>query len=64
MELTKAVEPEKVRKWAEEIVVISPPSKIKIQTTGPGAQTILDESPPEGMTWSVFIRVEAAETEQ
>lgn len=64
MELTTAVTPEKVRKWGEEIVVISPPSKIKIQTTGPGAQTILDESPPEGMTWSVFIRIEAAETEQ
>ena len=63
MELQISTTPEKVRKWGEEIVVISPPSKIKIQTTGPGAQVLLEEAPPDGKTWSIFIRVEAAESD-
>ena len=63
MDLQTSTSPKKVRKWGEEVIVISPPSKLKIQTTGPGAQTILEEGPPDGMTWSIFIRVEAAETD-
>lgn len=62
MNLQTSTTPERVRKWGEETVTISPPSKLKIQTTGPGAQIILDEGPPDGMTWTIFIRVEAAET--
>ena len=64
MILQTAMTPTRVRKWGEDVVVISPPSKIKIQTTGPGATVILDEAPPEGKTWSIFIRVEAAETDE
>lgn len=64
MELILSTSPEKVRKWGEEVVVISPPSKLKIQITGPDAQSILDEGPDAGKVWSIFIRVEAAETDE
>ena len=63
MELQTSTTPERVRKWGEQVIAISPPSKIKIQTTGPGAQVLLDEAPPDGKTWSIFIRVEAAESD-
>jgi len=63
MNLQTSTTPERVRKWGEETVTISPPSKIKIQTTGPGAQTLLDVSPPDGKIWTIFIRVEAAESD-
>ena len=63
MDLQTSTTPERVRKWGEEVVIITPPSKIKIQTTGPGAMVLLEEAPPDGKTWSVFIRVEAAETD-
>ena len=64
MNLQTSTTPERVRKWGEEVVVITPPSKIKIQTTGPGAQVLLEEAPPTGKTWSIFIRVEAAESDE
>ena len=64
MDLQTSITLERVRKWGEEVVVITPPSRIKIQTTGPGAQVLLDESPPTGKTWSIFIRVEAAESDE
>ena len=63
MNLQTSMTPERVRKWGEEVVVITPPSKLKIQTTGPGAQVLLEQGPPDGMTWSIFIRVEAAESD-
>ena len=63
MDLQTSTTPERVRKWGEEVVVITPPSKLKIQTTGPGAQVLLEQGPPDGMTWSIFIRVEAAESD-
>ena len=63
MDLQTSTTPERVRKWGEEVIVITPPSKLKIQTTGPGAQVLLEQGPPDGMTWSIFIRVEAAESD-
>ena len=63
MNLQTTTTPERVRKWGEETITIFSPSKIKIQTTGPGAQTLLDEAPPDGKTWTIFIRVEAAESD-
>ena len=64
MELMTSTHPEKVRKWGEQTITVTPPSKLRIQITGTDAQIILDEAPPAGKVWSVFIRVEAAETDQ
>ena len=38
-------------------------SKLKIQTTGPGADTIFFEGPPEGKKWTVRINVFVKETD-
>lgn len=62
MELQEFIRPSRVTKGGEQVVVVTPPSKMKIQVTGPGAQTLLDASPPDGKTWRITVRVEAEET--
>lgn len=59
MDLTTFVEPTRTRKVGEQEVTIASPAKIKIQTTGPGAATLLDAGPDPGTVWVVLIRVEA-----
>jgi hypothetical protein len=36
---------------------ISPPSKLKIQYTGPDAEELLNVGPAEGKTWDVTVKV-------
>ncbi len=63
MELTTFSEPARVRKWGEQVIVgVTSPAKVKVQTTGPGSQTLLEEGPGAGKTWEVLIRVEVKET--
>lgn len=64
MELQEFAEPPRVKKWGEEVITLTPPSKIKIQITGPGAQILLDDAPPTGKVWHVLVRVEASETDE
>lgn len=33
------------------------PTKLRIQYTGPGEETILQEGPDEGKTWDVTVKV-------
>ena len=42
---------------------LSSPSQLKIQFTGPGAETILLAGPPEGKMWDVTVKVFVDETE-
>jgi len=64
MELQTFSEPARVKKGGEDVVTLTPPSKIKIQITGQGAQTLLDASPPAGKKWRILIRIEAVETDE
>ncbi len=41
---------------------LTPPGKLKVQTTGPGAATHHDEGPPTGKSWAVRVHVEIVET--
>jgi len=41
--------------------VVTDAGKLKIQTTGPGAKTLLDEGPPAGKTWSVEVSLSVVE---
>jgi hypothetical protein len=63
MELVEFIEPARTTKGGEEIVTISSPSSIKIQITGPGAQTILNTTPPAGKVWRIRVCVEVVETD-
>jgi hypothetical protein len=63
MELRDFSEPARQKKAGAEVVTISFPSKIKIQTTGPGEQTLLDIAPPQGKQWQLLVRVDVEETD-
>ena len=39
------------------------PSKLKIQITGPGAETIIEDGPPEGRKWTVLLTLECKESD-
>ncbi len=43
--------------------ILTNPSAIKIQTTGPGAETLLNIQVPQGKQWKVSIYVEITETD-
>jgi len=62
MELATFNIPALLRKWGEQEVVLSFPSTLKVQTTGPGADTLLNQGPEAGKTWTVLVRVEVKET--
>jgi hypothetical protein len=63
MELNVFSEPARTKFGGEDIVILTSPSKLKIQVTGPGAQTLLDIAPPQGKQWRILVRVEAIETD-
>lgn len=62
MDLTTYTEPERTRKVGEQVLTLTPPSAVKIQTTGPGASTVIEAGPGSGKTWTVLVRVEIKET--
>lgn len=39
-------------------------SKLKLQITGPGAETLLFEGPPAGKKWKIVINVYVKELEE
>lgn len=39
-------------------------SKLKLQITGPGAETLLFEGPPTGKKWKIVINVYVKELEE
>lgn len=63
MELHDFTEPLCVRKGGSETITLTPPNKLKLQITGPGASVILDEVPPDGKTWTVLLRVDIVEND-
>ena len=64
MELKDFFEPARAKKAGAEVITITSPSKIKIQITGQGAKTMLDESPPQGKKWQVMVRIDVVETDE
>ena len=63
MDLTSFDQSARVWKQGEQIIAgMTYPAKVKVQTTGPGSQTLLDEGPVEGKTWEILVRVEVRET--
>lgn len=63
MELTDFTEPARRKKAGAQVITISFPSKIKIQTTGPGAQTLIEVGPDKGTVWQILVRVDMEETD-
>jgi len=62
MNLTTFIEPARTRLVGEQEVTLVSPAKLKIQTTGPGAVTLLDAGPDPGQTWTIKVRVETKVT--
>lgn len=62
MELIPYEEPARTRRVGEQEITITPPTNLKIQTTGPGATTLLNEGPSGGKSWTILVRVEIKET--
>jgi hypothetical protein len=62
MDLTTFAEPARVRKVGDQEVTLNAPDTLRIQTTGPGAATLLNQGPAAGKVWTVTIRVEIKET--
>jgi len=59
--LSISEQPASTRRWGHETVTLTPPAKCKIQTTGPGASTLLDEGPQAGKKWVVTCSVSIEE---
>jgi len=61
MEFVSFEQPARIWKQAEDTIAeLGFPSKIRIQITGPGAETVFESGPADGETWSnVLLRVEA-----
>jgi len=64
MDITTYIIPARITKGGEDIVILTPPSKLKIQVTAPGAQTLFDMAPPQGKQWRVLVRVDIVETNE
>ena len=39
------------------------PGKLKIQTTGPGAETLFEVGPTEGHKWNIVLVLDATESD-
>ncbi len=47
----------------ENVKVIPWPGKLKIQTTGPGAETLFEDGPTEGHKWNIVLVLDARESD-
>ena len=54
--------PSDLAKRGAGTIVLSFPSKLKIQTTGPGADILVDSGPDPVKTWTISIAIEIRET--
>lgn len=62
MDLVESTRPAATLKYGVQEVTLSAPAKLKIQTTGPGAESVLELGPENGKTWTATVRVEITES--
>ncbi len=62
MVLNTFQEPARTRKVGEEVLILTPPVNLKIQTTGDQGMVLLNEGPTHGKQWTMLVRVEIKET--
>ena len=49
-------------KYGSTSMTLTSPAKLKVQTTGPGSETLFESGPESGKTWVVRVNVEIIET--
>lgn len=57
MEIIEVTIPERVVAATSGFYSLSFPSKLKVQTTGPGAEVLLDAGPESGKVWDIDINI-------
>ena len=63
MILDDQITPARVAKLGRDVVVVTAPGHVRIQSTGPGAKVILDDGPATGKQWTATVHMEIVETD-
>ena len=61
MDLDLSTQPASTARTGTQALTLTNPSVLKIQTTGPGAVTLLQDGPSPGKTWTVSLYVHIRE---
>lgn len=58
-----SIQDQPARRWLQgyQSLTLTTPQQIKIMTTGPDAQILIQDGPPVGKTWTVTLRVDVGE---